>query len=325
MSTIPMPRVPMRTVLAAFAVLCGLMVVAACAQDQSALARLEQQINGARPAQQPAVEPGYLGAAMDDTQEAGRGIRVLDVVAGSPAEAGGLAVNDLIVEVNRQPVRNLESLAEILFQIPAGNTVSFAVVREDPTRGAETIKLQATLGKRPNAAEAPFPDFGLFPGGDAGVEIVEARFAAYGFSARAMDEQIQQQINAATAIAVLITGVAEGSPAAEGGLQPGDLVIQVDRTNVRTPGELANAMQANGNRASTLVINRAGVTRQVELPPWPAMAAGEEPADDQQGRRGPLVLEPPAANADERIRQLEQRVAALEEMVRRLQQQNGGG
>ncbi len=289
------------------------------AQGQSALSRLEEQITGG--VQVPQAEPGYLGAELDDSQEGGRGIRVLQVVAGSPAEAAGLVAGDLITGANREPVRNLETLAGILAQVPPGNTVSFDVLRQHPVRGAETHKVQATLGLRPSDEQSPFPGFGLASGEPGMLDVVEARFSVFGFAGRAVQQEIPQQGEPATLAAVLVTEVAESTPAADGGLQVGDLVVQANRTTVRTPGELAEVIQAQPRRATTLVIVRDGVARQAQLEAL-AELAGEATAEQVQ-RPGTLVLEP-ISGAEQRIQQLEQRIAALEAELRELKRQLGG-
>lgn len=296
------------------------------ASAQGNLARLEQQITGTTPVPVQ-VEPGYLGVELDDSQDGGRGIRILKVVSGGPAEAGGLVAGDLIVSIAGTPVRMLESAADVLSQLPAGSVVGFDVIRNHPTRGDEQIKLKVTLGQRPDASDAGAPALGLAPGTPAApIEVLELKFSAYGFSARTIDEQLQQRIGAQTTAAVFVTNVAANSPAARGGLQSGDLILNVGTEVVRNPDDLAMALMNNDQRPATLVIVRQGVTRQAELPAWTGEAAmgGAEPAANQQ-RRGPLVIEPVQPAGDPRIQQLEQRVAALEAQIRALQQAINAG
>ncbi|MDA7977963.1 MAG: PDZ domain-containing protein [Pirellulales bacterium] len=287
--------------------------------EQSALSRLEQQITGTAPPARQIVEPGYLGAEMDDSHEGGQGIRVLKVLPGSPADVGGLAVNDLITAVNRQPVRNLEALAQVLVNIPAHHEVSFNVVREHPTRGSESLKVQATLGVRPDAERTTFPGFGLIPGKGGVMQVVEANFKIHGFTAHAMNDQLREQMGAASAAAVLVVNVTEGSPAHDGGLRRGDLIVQAGQAGVRTPTELANVIQSNERRAVSLVIIRDGVARQAQLPALRELIAAAGGQTGQQRDPRTLVLEP-QSNADARIQQLETRVRALEEQLRQLQQ-----
>jgi serine protease Do len=70
------------------------------------------------------------------------------------------------------------------------------------------------------------------------------------------------------AAGVLVIGVAEGSPAAEKGLQPGDVVVEVDQKEVATPqdveAQISTARQAK-QRVVTFLIYRQGDFQWVAL------------------------------------------------------------
>jgi S1-C subfamily serine protease len=71
---------------------------------------------------------GYFGVP----SSVARGAVVVDVSRGTPAEDAGLAVGDVVVEVNRQPVVDAASLAAA-YRAAAGSAV--LLVR----RGAGTL------------------------------------------------------------------------------------------------------------------------------------------------------------------------------------------
>src|SRR5438552_8280298 len=95
-----------------------LLAGASLAPAQSVLQRLEERQFGAqkqplvidparvkdKEAEKPA-ERGFLGVNTDDRQDKGRGVRVMEVVKGSPAEEAGLKVGDLITAIADKPVR----------------------------------------------------------------------------------------------------------------------------------------------------------------------------------------------------------------------------
>lgn len=75
---------------------------------------------------------------------AGTGALVASVVAGSPAEAGGLAAGDVIVAVDDAPVA---SLADLLVQLRArspGDAIDVTVARADGSRATLAITLDET-------------------------------------------------------------------------------------------------------------------------------------------------------------------------------------
>ena len=54
-----------------------------------------------------------------------------EVVAGSPAEAGGLRAGDLITEVDGAPVSSTESLVALVRNGRVGREMTLSVVRDD--------------------------------------------------------------------------------------------------------------------------------------------------------------------------------------------------
>ncbi len=134
---------------------------------QSALERLERQIrqqtaapkgtppDAAKPPPPPQpesphargdVEPGYLGVAVDDQKDRGRGVRVIEVHRGSPAEKAGLRRQDIITSLAGVRVRQMTDLSDVLGTLAAGQSVDFEVLREEKPQ-----KVRVTLGQRPAA------------------------------------------------------------------------------------------------------------------------------------------------------------------------------
>jgi S1-C subfamily serine protease len=57
---------------------------------------------------------------------------------------------------------------------------------------------------------------------------------------------------------VVVRGVEPDGPAARAGLQPGDVVIAVNRQSVRSASDIAAALKGASSRPSLLLINRGG-------------------------------------------------------------------
>lgn len=135
---------------------------AAEAAGQSILKRLEEQIRQRvaedrsaavdAAAERPEQKPGYLGAVVDDRQDRGRGVRVLDVRPEGPADQAGLREGDLITGVAGIRVRQTEDLADVMAVFPAGSSVAFDVLRD-----GQATKLDVVLGRRDAAADAALP------------------------------------------------------------------------------------------------------------------------------------------------------------------------
>ena len=59
---------------------------------------------------------------------------------------------------------------------------------------------------------------------------------------------------------LVVQSVEPNSPAAEAGLQEGDVIQEVNRQPVRTTEDVRTALQKSGDRPPVLLINRGGQT-----------------------------------------------------------------
>ena len=91
---------------------------------------------------------------------------------------------------------------------------------------------------------------------------------------------------------VLVTDVQPGSPAAEKGLQRGDVIVEADRKQVSDPEMVAEAVR-NGRRAWRRGDRAAGQARRPgPLRRGPAGARLSGPPEGREARRGPAALPP---------------------------------
>jgi membrane-associated protease RseP (regulator of RpoE activity) len=111
---------------------------------QSPLEELERRLESGAAAPR---EPGFLGVTADDRGLEGRGLRVEAVRPGSPAEAAGLRVGDVLVELERRPLQSLDDLGAILQFRAAGESVNLTF-----ERGGKRHVVTARLAARPPAA-----------------------------------------------------------------------------------------------------------------------------------------------------------------------------
>ena len=138
----------------------GLMLLAVAgtaqvADGQEALENLEKQLLTPPVAAAPVEEPGYLGIIADDRETAGRGIRLIDVLATGPAAKAGLQVGDTITSIDGVQVKSLDDMAKVMVGRVVGEEVSFVA-----TRGIEAVRVDVVLTKRPPPEERRFSNFG---------------------------------------------------------------------------------------------------------------------------------------------------------------------
>ena len=86
----------------------------------------------------------FLGVSTTETSDGSGGAQVVDLVAGGPAQKGGLAVGDLIVSFDGKPVTSADSLSGLVQARQPGDTVQVVVERNGSSR-----TISVTLGTKP--------------------------------------------------------------------------------------------------------------------------------------------------------------------------------
>ena len=85
----------------------------------------------------------YLGSVPDMSAGSVPGLKLTGVRAGSPAEKGGLAAGDIIVEFGGRAVADLQSYSDALYSHKPGDTVKVVFLR-----GGKRVETTVTLGTR---------------------------------------------------------------------------------------------------------------------------------------------------------------------------------
>ena len=73
--------------------------------------------------------PSPLPAALAERTGRRRGLRIVDVVSGAPADRAGLKPGDLVLEAGRRPVADAQSLQRLLFTEAIGRPLPMTVYR----------------------------------------------------------------------------------------------------------------------------------------------------------------------------------------------------
>jgi hypothetical protein len=121
---------------------------------QGVMDRLESGIRTSNRQPEMAVAPAqrvYLGAVADD--DAGRGVRVLSIRSGGPADRAGLQPQDLVVGAAGSKIRLLSELAAILNSRNPGDRVALEVMR-----GIRPVHMEVVLGLPPGATPLAQPN-----------------------------------------------------------------------------------------------------------------------------------------------------------------------
>ena len=144
------------------------------------------------------------------------GALVSRVVPGSAAEKAGLVVDDIIVKVNDKKIDSSRELMNAIGLKGSGDTVDIEFVRDGRTKN-----VVATLGQQ-TQLESVGED--IHPG------LTGAQFA---------------ESSASTTGGIEVVEIEPGSPAAQRGLRPGDIIMQVNRQSVQDLRRLREIAEAN--------------------------------------------------------------------------------
>jgi S1-C subfamily serine protease len=104
----------------------------------------------AAPSEREVQEPGYLGVKVDDQDDRGQGVLIMEVFPDSPAQRSGLQSEDVITAVGGRQVRTMDDMAAILARIPPGRKVALEILRGQARR-----QFDVTLERYPPPDPAP--------------------------------------------------------------------------------------------------------------------------------------------------------------------------
>jgi serine protease Do len=142
------------------------------------------------------------------------GALVADVVADAPAAKAGLKRGDVIVRFHGQPVHDSNELPRLVATIAPGTTVEMDILRE-----GTKLTIPVTLGTLTEDKEAEKVSR-LEP------SDIEARL---GLRVESITPEVAQGLRLENATGVVVSQVAQDSPAEEAGIRGGDIVREINR------------------------------------------------------------------------------------------------
>lgn len=180
------------------------------------------------------VDHGYLGISLNDVTPANAhffnlkeatGAIVSQVTANSPASKGGVHRGDVITSVNGQKVVNGSALQVAISQVTPGTSVSLGVLRD-----GKPTTLNITVGRfQKNTDIADNSDNESAKRGKLGIGVSD------------LTSDVRQQINAPDQLnGAVVQSVRPGSPAEDAGLQPGDVILEVNRQPVASASQFVD-------------------------------------------------------------------------------------
>jgi len=206
------------------------------------------------------VDRGWLGVQIQDVTpeiaeslglDEARGALVAEVVPGSPAAAAGLERGDVVLRYGDDRITSTRELTREVGYTESGSTVPLTVWRDDEERTIDVTIAPLEHDAKIAAADVP----------------AEPTDTALGLQVAALDPALRRQFGLDESVTgVVVTGV--DAPAAESGIRPGDVIVEVGGEPVADPADLAQGVeqaQQAGRDAVLLLVNRQGDERFVAV------------------------------------------------------------
>ncbi len=192
------------------------------------------------------VTRGWLGVSIQEvTPELAKsfglkekkGALVSQVVSGSPAEKAGIEQGDVIVEFDGKEVADSKDLPRIVAPTPVGKAVTVKVSRD-----GKVTDRQVKLGEMEGKVE---------------VSKAPSSHQSLGVTVQNLTPEIAKGLGLKKETGVVVTRVEPGSPAADAGIQTGDVIQEINRKPVKNVEDFVQKVEkAKGQENVLLLIQR---------------------------------------------------------------------
>ncbi len=196
------------------------------------------------------VQPVTADIADSLGMKQARGAMVDNPQDGSPAAKAGIEAGDVITAVNGESVKDSRDLARNISMMAPGSSVKLDILRK-----GETKTLTVALGEMPNDRQANADD--MSPKATAGTPHLGLRLAPAG------------EVEGAGEKGVVVTAIDPEGPAAEHGLQTGDVILEVGGKAVSNTADVRSALtaaEASGKHSVLMHVKTADAIRFVAVP-----------------------------------------------------------
>jgi len=193
------------------------------------------------------VTRGWLGISVQDiTEDIAKnmnlknrnGALVSDVFKGDPADKAGIKVGDIIIEINGKAIKDTHTLLLIIAAMQVGEKASIKALRD-----GKEMTFRIVVAERKDTAEV------VAKKGSAGY---------FGISAQDITPEISRQMGIPSNAGVIITDIEPGSPADEVGIQPQDIIVQVNRIKVSSLREYNQEIAKAAQKKNVMLLIRRG-------------------------------------------------------------------
>ncbi|MFL6280464.1 MAG: trypsin-like peptidase domain-containing protein [Vicinamibacterales bacterium] len=179
------------------------------------------------------------------------GAIIASVTPNTPAEHAGLQRGDVIVEYNGRPVTDNDSLVSMVVATKPGTTVPITIYRDNQRKTLSITPGELDLEAEANGGRSPRQN---------GPDREAPTATDFGMQLEPITPEVARQLELPRGRGgAIVTDVDRGSVAASAGVQPNDVIVEVNRQPVANVSQVTRALQnAAAGRPVFLVVWRDG-------------------------------------------------------------------
>lgn len=166
-----------------------------------------------------------------------QGVLVAQVEPNSPADKAGIRSGDIILEYGGKGIKTTKDLSIAVAETQVGVPEKLKVLRD-----GKTLTMDVSVGAKPVERA------------EASQSTDKSEHARLGVTVENVDPNSARQMNLPNVGGVLVTDVQSGSAAEEGGVQPGDVIREINHKAINNVSDLQTTVR-NLKNGSTVLLN----------------------------------------------------------------------
>ncbi len=167
-----------------------------------------------------------------------KGALVSEVVTGSPAEKAGIQQGDVIMEFDGKAVADSQELPRMVASTPVGKSVNVKL-----WRNGKALDQQVKVSEMEENIE---------------VSKTASHNKTLGIAVQNLTPEMARRLRLKSETGVVVTRVESGSPAADAGIQTGDIIREVNRTPVKSVEDLVQKLEQAKDQNNILLLVQRG-------------------------------------------------------------------
>lgn len=193
------------------------------------------------------VTRGWIGVSVQDVTEdiaknfklkSKTGALISDIFKGDPADKAGLQAGDIIMEVNGKKIKDSHDLLITIAAFHVGDRVEVKILRE-----AQAKIFSVSVAERKGQQE---------------IASTRQSVENFGMTVQDITPEIAQYLGITSKSGVIVVDVQDGSPADEKGIQPHDIIRQINRVKITSMKDYMREILKKSDKSSTLFLIKRG-------------------------------------------------------------------